>query len=208
MCLRLGPFNVHGSLLPKYRGAAPIQWAVINGDTETGITIMKMEAGLDTGPMVAVAKTKIADTELRAPCSSAGSSWADLLMPTLEDVNTGRARFELRRSTGNLAPMLNKEHGHLDFRSRRGWFRHAAAALIRGPGAFALLDDAPVNCLLQARPWCGTAGRVVAADKNGVSVACGDGAVAFTELQMPGTQAASIRSCGGGPRIVVGAQFT
>lgn len=208
---RLGPFNVHGSLLPKYRGAAPIQWAVINGDAETGVTIMRMEAGLDTGPMVSVERTPIgADETAGQLFERLATLGAELLVKTLQDLSEGRAQFVPQDDAqATLAPMLKKDTGHLDFSKPA----RLVSALARGvdpwPGAFALLDGQPVKLF---RPRVvegqGPPGTVVVADKRGLHVACGEGAVAFAELQLPGRKRLPVDAVIAGRGIGVGALFT
>ena len=107
---RLGCINVHGSLLPKYRGAAPIQWAVLNGDKTTGITTMYMGEGMDTGDMILKQEVEIGDNE------TTGELWdrlskigSELLVKTLEQVEAGTAPREKQGDDFTLAPMLNKE---------------------------------------------------------------------------------------------------
>ena len=113
---RLGCINVHGSLLPKYRGAAPIQWAVLNGDKKTGITTMFMEEGMDTGDMILKEEVEIGDNE------TTGELWerlskigAKLLVDTLKKVEDGTAPREKQGDDFSLAPMLNKEMSKIDW---------------------------------------------------------------------------------------------
>ncbi|MCR5146009.1 MAG: methionyl-tRNA formyltransferase [Clostridia bacterium] len=113
---RLGAINVHGSLLPKYRGAAPIQWAILNGDKKTGITTMYMGEGMDTGDMILKEEVEIGDNE------TTGELWerlskigAKLLVETLEKVEAGTAPREKQGDDFTLAPMLNKEMSKIDW---------------------------------------------------------------------------------------------
>ena len=116
---RLGCINVHGSLLPKYRGAAPIQWAVLNGDTTTGITTMYMGEGMDTGDMILKQEVEIGDNE------TTGELWnrlskigSELLVKTLELVEAGTAPREKQGDDFTLAPMLNKEMSKIDWENK------------------------------------------------------------------------------------------
>ena len=116
---RLGCINVHGSLLPKYRGAAPIQWAVINGEKETGITTMYMDKGMDTGDMILKEKVEIGENE------TTGELWnrlskigADLLIKTVKLIEEGKAPREKQGDDFTLAPMLKKEMAKLDFENK------------------------------------------------------------------------------------------
>ena len=111
-----GCINVHGSLLPKYRGAAPIQWAVINGEKVTGVTTMYMDIGMDTGDMILKEELEIGEDE------TTGEIWeklskigADLLVKTLEKIDKGEAPREKQGDNFSMAPMLNKENAKIDF---------------------------------------------------------------------------------------------
>ena len=113
---KMGCINVHGSLLPKYRGAAPIQWSVLNGDKETGITTMYMDVGMDTGDMILKEKVKIGEDE------TTGELWdklskvgAKLLVETLEKIERGIAPREKQREDFNLAPMLSKDMAKINW---------------------------------------------------------------------------------------------
>ena len=114
---RLGAYNVHASLLPRLRGAAPIQWAIIRGDDETGVSIMRMEAGLDTGPVGAVRRIAIAADDTTGTLSEKlAALGAALLAETLPEIVAGRARFVPQDDAAvTLAPLLDKGDGRLDF---------------------------------------------------------------------------------------------
>lgn len=144
---KLGCINVHGSLLPKYRGAAPIQWAVINGETSTGITTMYMDVGMDTGDMILKEETEIGENE------TTGELWdrlsvigGDLLVKTLKLIEAGKAPREKQGEEFTLAPMLNKEMAKID------WENKTAAEiknLVRGlnpiMGAYSYINDKKIK---------------------------------------------------------------
>ena len=116
---RCGCINVHGSLLPKYRGAAPIQWAVLNGDRETGITTMYMNEGMDTGDIILKQKVNIGEDE------TTGELWdelskigGELLVKTLEQIEKGNAPREKQGEDFTMAPMLNKEMAKIDWENK------------------------------------------------------------------------------------------
>ena len=116
---KFGCINVHGSLLPQYRGAAPIQWAVLNGDKKTGITTMYMDVGMDTGDMILKEETKIGDNE------TTGELWerlaimgGDLLVKTLKLIEEGKAPREKQGADFTLAPMLSKEMTKIDWQAK------------------------------------------------------------------------------------------
>ena len=186
---RHGCLNVHGSLLPRYRGAAPIQWAVIRGETETGITIMKLDAGMDTGPMLLSRRVAIADDDtagtLAAKLSGIG---AELMVVALSRLAAG-ALVETAQddALATMAPMLKKDDGRVD------WTRPAAEVRdrIRGvdpwPGAFTALGGEPLKLWgPRLAEGAGAPGRILGVDAAGVVVACGSGAITVAELQAPG----------------------
>ena len=114
---RLGPFNVHASLLPKLRGAAPIQWAIINGERQTGVSIMRMEAGLDTGPVAAVRALDIAADDTTGTLSvKLADLGARLLVDTLPAIVSGAVVLQPQNdAAATLAPLLVKGDGILNF---------------------------------------------------------------------------------------------
>ena len=116
---KLGCINVHGSLLPKYRGAAPIQWAVLNGDKKTGITTMYMDIGMDTGDMILKQEVEIGENE------TTGELWdrlskigGELLVETLKQIENGTAPREKQGEDFSVAPMLNKEMAKIDWENK------------------------------------------------------------------------------------------
>ena len=145
----LGCINVHGSLLPKYRGAAPIQWAVLNGDKKTGITTMYMDEGMDTGDMILKQEVEIGDNE------TTGELWerlskigGELLVKTLEEIENGTAPREKQGDDFTMAPMLNKEMSKID------WENKSAVEiknLVRGlnpiMGAYSFLEGKKIKFL-------------------------------------------------------------
>lgn len=144
---RLGCINVHGSLLPKYRGAAPIQWAVINGEKETGITTMYMDIGMDTGDMILKEVVKIGEDE------TTGELWnrlskigGKILVDTLKLIEEGKAPREKQGEDFTLAPMLNKEMAGIDWDNKTGL---EIKNLVRGlnpiMGAYTFVNDKKIK---------------------------------------------------------------
>ena len=140
---KLGCINVHGSLLPKYRGAAPIQWAVLNGDKKTGITTMYMDEGMDTGDMILTKETEIGENE------TTGELWerlaiigGELLVETLKKIEKGTAPRKKQEGEFTLAPMLNKEMACIDWENKTAL---QIKNLVRGlnpiMGAYVKLND-------------------------------------------------------------------
>jgi len=188
----LGMINVHGSLLPQYRGSAPIQWSVLNGDAEGGVTTMYLDKEMDTGDIIYTESTPIGDYETSGELYDRLSViGADLLIRTLKDIEAGTApRTPQDHSRATYVTMLDKTLSPVDFtRSAREVIKHIYG-LQPWPVATAELGGEVLK--LFAAEFTDTKtdrtpGTVVAADKNGIEIACGNGeTVQITELQSPG----------------------
>lgn len=206
-----GCVNVHGSILPAYRGAAPVQWAIIRGETETGVTIMKLDEGMDTGPMLLVRRTAIGDIETAGELAGRlAVIGAEALVEALAAIEAGTAVEEAQDDArATYAPMLEKAHGRVD------WSKSAAeiANLVRGvdpwPGATTLLAGEPLKLFGAARAaGQGEPGAILSIGPEGALVAAGDGAVRIAELQAPGKRrmgaaelARGLRGLGPGTRL-------
>ena len=186
-----GCINVHASLLPRYRGAAPMQWCVINGEEKTGVTTMFMDAGLDTGDMLLTRELAIGpDMTLEEVHDGLMAMGSQVLIETLERLSDGTLQRIPQTGESNYAPMLTKETGHID------WTKPAADVhnLVRGlnswPGAYTALDGAKYKIWRTHRtgePATAEAGTIVKADKkDGLLVAAGDELLGILELQAPG----------------------
>jgi methionyl-tRNA formyltransferase len=188
-----GCLNVHTSLLPKYRGAAPIQWAILNGDTETGVTIMKMDVGLDTGDILTQATTPIRPEDnsetLHDRLARMG---ADLLVRTIPDYVAGKLPLQPQPAEGvSYAAKIKKQDGHIDWTQPARAIWNRVRGLAPWPGAFTCLPDQPQPHLLKI--WqaevverAGPPGEVLQADKTGVVVGCGHEALRILILQREG----------------------
>jgi methionyl-tRNA formyltransferase len=186
---RLGCVNVHASILPRYRGAAPIQWAIISGETETGVTLMQMDAGMDTGDILAVRRQPIgAELTAGALYEVLSRVGAELLAAELPRLLAGTLeKTPQDHAQATMAPMLTKETGHVDFRTGARRVRDLVRGCDPWPTAFALLEGQPLKVFrAQVVSGRGEAGVVLGADRDGLLVGCGDDAVAFGELQLPG----------------------
>ena len=174
-----GSINVHSSLLPKYRGAAPINWAILNGERETGVTIMYMARELDAGDILHVLKTDIAPQEdaqtLTARLAELG---ARALSETVEQLRAGTAHRTVQdHSAYTYAPMLTKDMGIIDWTKPAGHIHNQVRGLIPWPCASTELGGATVK-VFRTEVGSETAkapGAVAAAGKAGIDVACGDG---------------------------------
>jgi methionyl-tRNA formyltransferase len=188
---RLGCVNVHASLLPKLRGAAPITWAVVRGERETGVTLMTMDAGMDTGDMLEQARTPIGEEETAGELSERlarlGAELAERGLPRY--VAGGYTPEPQDASLATLAPILKKDDG----RARFDLSARAVHDHVRGmspwPGAWVVLRGKVVKVVeAKVAQVSRTAppGTVILADKTGVLVACADGAVELTRVQPEG----------------------
>ena len=196
---KFGCVNVHASLLPKYRGAGPIQWSVINGEKVTGVTTMYMEKGLDTGDMIMKSETEIGDDEtygeLHDRLSLLG---AELLSKTMCEIAKCTAKREKQDDTLSCyAPMISKETGHID------WSKSGAEILnlIRGtnpwPMSYSLYEGVPMKIIkgILEKDVKGTEGEIIRSDKSGILVACGDGCgILIKEIQMQGSKRMDVAS--------------
>ncbi len=204
-----GCINVHGSLLPAYRGAAPIQWAVIDGKAETGVTIMQLDEGMDTGPMLATRALAIGPDEtageLFARLAPLGAA---LLVDTLAALAAGTVAATPQPTAGaSHARMLTKDDGRIDFARPCAQVAAHARGVDPWPGAVAHLGaDAAKLFGVRARPGAVAAapGTVVAIDEAGAHLACTDGVVVVRELQLPGRKRLSARELANGRRLAVG----
>ncbi|MDW8308093.1 MAG: methionyl-tRNA formyltransferase [Verrucomicrobiales bacterium] len=190
---RLGCVNVHTSLLPKYRGAAPIQWALLNDERETGVTIMKMDAGLDTGDILAQRATPILPEDNAATLHDRlAQLGAELLVEILPAYAAGRVQPRPQPAEGaSQAPKLRKEDGRIDWRlgARAIWNR--IRAFTPWPGAFTFLPAEPRPHLLKiweatVAEGRGAPGEILSADRTGIVVACGQDALRVMILQREG----------------------
>src|SRR5436190_6375084 len=186
---RFGCLNVHTSLLPRYRGAAPIQHAILNGDAETGVTIMKMDVGLDTGDILTQEKTAIAAMDnsqtLHDRLANIG---AGLLVRTIPEFVSGKIQPRPQPSEGvTLAPKIKKQVGRIDWTQPARVIWNRVRAMVPWPGAFTHFPDQPQPHLLKmweadVEERSGAAGEVLQADKSGIVGGCGVGALRLLVL--------------------------
>jgi len=187
-----GCINVHASLLPKYRGAAPINWAVVRGETVTGVTIMKMDAGMDTGPMLHVREMPIADEDtaqtLFDKLSLLGAeALAEALRKLHEGTLTGTPQDD---SLATYAPMLKKEHGQIDWSRPAGEVRNLVRGMTPWPSAYTSHGEKAIKVLSASmREGRGEPGEILEVGRDGIVVACGEGALALGRVQPEGGRA-------------------
>lgn len=189
---RRGCVNVHASLLPRWRGAGPIQWAIVHGDRETGVCLMQMDEGMDTGPVIACERTPIDPDETAAELGARLSAMgASLLREKLPAWVEGEVRATPQDDAGaTLAPLLTKEDGRVDWRKSAREVHDRVRGLSPWPGAFTEVDGRVVKIhRTEIRSDSGSAseaGEVLAAEPSGIEVACGRGTIAILELQLEG----------------------
>ncbi len=194
---RLGCINVHASVLPRWRGAAPIQRAIAAGDGETGITIMQMDLGLDTGAMLNVVTTPIAPTDTGGSLHDRlAVLGAQALLASLDDLPAQQSRATPQDdSLATYAHKLDKDEAWIDWRAPAADIERRIRAFNPWPVAFAVERDERIR-LWQAsvveQTVNVTPGTVLQRDRNGILVACGENALCITELQLPGTRAMSV----------------
>jgi methionyl-tRNA formyltransferase len=200
-----GAINVHFSVLPKYRGAAPVNWAIANGEKETGVTTMQMDAGLDTGDILLQRKVEIGvdenSVELMDRLSLVG---AELLAETVNSLEQIRP-IKQDDASATLAPLLRKADGLID------WTRPAAeiANRIRGfqpfPSSFTVAKGSRLTIWrATAGAGRGPAGEVLEASGDELSVGTGEGILRIAELQPEGKRRLSVRDFLNGAKLVVG----
>ncbi len=189
---KYGCINVHGSLLPEYRGAAPMQRAIIDGKKVTGITTMFMAKGMDTGDMLLKKEVEILPTDnfetLHDKMAGAG---AELLLETIDGLEAGSIeRIPQDDAKATHAPMIHKETGHIDWSKQGQQIIDLMRGLHPGPGAYAIYEEEPLKMF-----WAETAegnypdaafGEIVEVTKKDFAVKCGDGILRIKEVQARG----------------------
>lgn len=202
---KYGCINVHGSLLPKYRGAAPIQWAVIDGETESGVTIMQMDEGLDTGDMLLKGVIPLDPKETGGSLfEKLGALGASTCVEALEKLEAGELTAEKQgETTTEYARMLTKEMGELDFEKSASELERLIRGLNPWPSAYTRLGEKTLK--IWAADVCGdrkegaVCGEITEVTKDSFYVACKEGSLKITELQLQGKKrmdtAAFLRGC-------------
>ncbi|WP_455715588.1 methionyl-tRNA formyltransferase [Anaerosporobacter sp.] len=196
---KFGCVNVHGSLLPKYRGAAPIQWAVIDGEAVSGITIMQMDAGLDTGDMISKVEVPLESDEtygsLHDKLAVAG---AKLLVETLELFDNGTVTREKQDdSKSNYAIRLTKELGKMDFSKSAVELERLIRGLNPWPSAYTSLNGKTLKVWkadVLEKQFDGELGEIVDVTKDSICVKTADGTLAFKEIQLEGKKRMEVGS--------------
>lgn len=212
---KFGIINIHGSILPKYRGASPVQTAVLNGDEETGITIMQTEAGLDTGDILSVVKTKI-DTnetagELMDRLATLGS---ELLLETLDKIEDGTVtRAKQQHADATITKKINKDECIINWNKSAKQIKCLIHGANPDPIARTLLGDNQVKIyrarIVDIQTEETEAGTIIepSSAKLGVFVKCGQGVLEIVDAQFPGGKVIPAKQLLGGRKFAVGMRF-
>ena len=204
---RYGCINVHASLLPKYRGASPIQRVILDGEKETGITIMQMNEGLDTGDILYQKKLELAPDEtfetLHDRLMELGGQTLTEALPLIEAGKITPVKQD--DSASCYAPLIKKEDGLIDWKKTSGQISSQVRAFNPWPGAFTHIGGKLLKVWeVQPVPVSGKAGDIIDSDKTSFTVACGDGAVRILALQPEGKKKMDTSAFLLGNRIEIG----
>lgn len=189
---KYGCINVHGSLLPKYRGAAPMQWSIIDGEKVTGITTMYMAKGLDSGDMLLKAEVEITDEDTFATIhDKMAVTGANLLLDTLDQLEAGTLeRIPQDHDAATYAPMITKETGHIDWSKNRQDIINLIRGLNPVPAAYTIYEEEVLKIfgavISDVQADDAANGEIVAVVKKGFVVKCGGGCLLITEVQARG----------------------
>jgi len=213
---RFGCVNVHASLLPKYRGAGPIQWAVLNDERETGVTIMKMDEGLDTGDILSQQATAIGtDDNAQTLHDRLATMGAALLLNTVRDYLAGKIIPRKQPDAGaSYARKITREDGHMDWTQPARSLWNRVRALVPWPGAWTCLSTQPKPQLLKiwraelAGGSSASPGEILTVGKEGIVVACGDRALRLLEVQREGGRRLNVREFLAGHRLEPGQRLS
>lgn len=228
---QLGCINIHASLLPKYRGAAPIQQAVIDGEKESGVTIMKMGTGLDTGDMIAKTVVPLSGEETGGSLfDKLARAGADLLVETLPSIFDGTAVYEKQPqdSPTPYASMITKQMGLMDFTKNAAELERLVRGMNPWPSAYTFTGGKTLKvwkscCFTEGtvKEQClktklreagaetsGEPGTVLYTDREGIYVACGKGILILTEVQLEGKKRMEAEAFLRGYKLETGTKFT
>ena len=211
---RTGCVNVHASLLPRWRGAAPIQWSIVHGDEETGVTLMQMDEGMDTGAILATASTRIEDDD---DASTLGERLSEMGAALLREQLPSYVAGELTPkpqddAAATMAPLLNKAHGRIEWNKPARMVHNQIRGMYPWPGAYTILGDRRIKVHraipTTLDPEGASPGQVVALDPEGILVACAEGTLEIQELQESGRKRVDARSFASGRGVAVGDCFS
>jgi len=192
-----GCINIHGSLLPKYRGAAPIQRAILEGETQTGVTLMLMEEGLDSGDMLAWTNTTTEGKTAGMLHDELSVSGADLLMDMLPLIEAGEVtRIPQDHEKASSAPMIFKTDGHVDFSKSAVAIERQIRAMNPWPTAYAIYHGMQMKFLAgvaDSNRTTSIPGTILSVSDRGIEIATAEGILLVTDIQMPGKKKMPVR---------------
>ena len=207
---RRGCLNLHASILPKYRGAAPITWCIVKGETETGISLMQMDEGMDTGPVFSIHRIPIgAETTAGELTLALGALAADVVRADLVRAVEGEiAATPQDHAAATMAPILDKEHGRIPWAAPARAVHDHVRGMTPWPGAFTTAQGKTLKVLEsrvgEAQGPAGAPGTVVVAGRQGIEVACGEGTLRILKAQVEGRKALGPAELVGGRALVAG----
>lgn len=205
-----GCVNVHASLLPRFRGAAPIQWALASGDAETGVCLMRMDAGMDTGDVIARRVLPIEDTDTSATLhDKLAVLGGQALREALPEYVAGRLAPVPQPDEGVvMAPMIRKQDGFLDFNRSARELERRMRAFTPWPGSYTRLEGALLKVhAARVQAGAGQPGEVIAAGPEGIEVACGEGSLLLLQVQPEGKRVMDAAGFLAGRKLPVGTRF-
>jgi methionyl-tRNA formyltransferase len=209
---RFGCVNIHASLLPEYRGAAPVQRAILDGKAESGVTLMRMEEGLDEGAVFAQANVPIEGLDSGEVTDLLAKRGSELLIEKLPEILDGSIQAVPQDdASASYAPMIQKSDGHLTFGGSAQACRRTVLAMNPSPGAFAYLGDVQMKVrrvAIAAEAGAvgtdATPGAVIGVSESGIHVACREGVLVIETLQLPGKNPVRVADYLRGNKIELG----
>ena len=220
-CFPMGVWNIHAGLLPKYRGASPIQSCIVNGEKVTGVSIMKTELGLDSGDVLCVAETPIFETETYGELSERLSVLgAKLIVESLKKIRSGKYKLTPQAKDGvQVVRKINKEHAKIDFNKPVNEIINLVRGMNPAPVAYAILGENKLNIYRAERAVLTDEEQALAATaangevlsdkpKRGLLVKCADGVIKLTEVQLAGGKRMSGGDLINGRKVQKGQVFT
>ncbi len=210
---KLGCLNVHASLLPKYRGASPLQAAILNGDRQSGVTIMQMDVGLDTGDMILKKHCLIGENDsVQTLHDSLAVLGGEGIVEALSAIEDNRAVFEKQDDTqANYAGKIKKEDARMDWSKSSQTLHDQVRAYHGWPVSHSLLDEMVVRIWQAERAdnKQGLPGQILEVEKDSLIIACSEGALSIKKIQLPNSKPMAIKDCLNSKRalFVVGERF-
>lgn len=204
-----GCINIHGSILPEYRGAAPMQYAILEGKAETGVTIMQMDQGLDTGDIINIAKVSVDRKDIITLSKELADCGAKLVVETIVLISSGQATYTKQDdSASSYAHMISKEDGYTDFSSSATEIDNKVRAFKAWPGTFTNLGDKTLK-LFEVLPVSDVNdndeyGMITSINKDNFTVKCSEGTLEIREVQLQGKKRMNVSDFLRGNKLEVG----